>query len=68
MLGNMMFDEEAPQKKDATASLTKADLERLSLHELQDLMAQRQLDIALIELEIQKKSSHAAAAAALFKA
>lgn len=54
-----MFEDEPILEK-------KLDLERLSVEELQERIAELQAEIAACELQLSKKQSHKSAADALF--
>jgi uncharacterized small protein (DUF1192 family) len=61
----MMFDDDTPQPR--PARLEKLALDRLSVAELDDYIAELRAEIARVEQDIDKKSRHRSAAEAFFR-
>lgn len=61
-----MFDEEERPKK-TVRLFTPAKLEGISVEEMREYVAELKLEAVRVEAEIDKRLSHATAAASLFK-
>jgi len=61
----MMFDDETPQPR--PARLERLVLDRLSVSELQDYIAELRAEIARVEQDIDRKGRHRDAAEAFFR-
>jgi uncharacterized small protein (DUF1192 family) len=61
----MMFEDDTPAPR--PARLEKLALDRLSVSELQDYIAELRAEIARVEADITKKSHHRDAAEAFFR-